>query len=169
MNIGLARNNLFKHALFAAVVTGLVGGVIAFAGIEATGVRGYQSSQQKDPAPAEFPRTTVAELKEKMAKHEKVLIIDSRGDTSYDKSEKKIAGAIRVPPNRVHIDEIESRIKDLSAREVVIYCSCSAEETSGRIALMLLAKGYKAYALKGGWYAWLEGEGPIEPKAATKD
>ena len=67
----------------------------------------------------EIPRITVDELKEKLAKNAPVFIIDSRSQGSYDNSEIKIKGAVRIP-----MDEIESRLKEIPHdREIVVYCT----------------------------------------------
>jgi hypothetical protein len=68
---------------------------------------------------SEIPRITVDELKAKLAKNAPVFIIDSRSQGSYDGSEIKIKGAVRIPA-----DEIESRLSEIPRdREVVIYCT----------------------------------------------
>jgi 3-mercaptopyruvate sulfurtransferase SseA len=67
----------------------------------------------------EIERITVEELKEKLAKNAPVFIIDSRSQGSYDGSEIKIKGALRIPA-----DEIESRLKEIPRdREIVVYCT----------------------------------------------
>src|SRR5690349_9619591 len=84
------------------------------------------ASQPSQPAQAtehktegEVPRITVDELKEKLAKKSPVFIIDSRSQGSYDNSEMKIKGSVRIPA-----DEIESRLKEIPRdREIVVYCT----------------------------------------------
>lgn len=67
----------------------------------------------------EVPRITVEELKAKLAKNAPVFIIDSRSPGSYDNSEIKIKGAVRIP-----MDEIESRLSEIPRdREIVVYCT----------------------------------------------
>src|SRR5690349_15051749 len=67
----------------------------------------------------EVARITVDELKEKLAKNAPVFIIDSRSQGSYDSSEMKIKGAVRIPA-----DEIEARLKEIPRdREIVVYCT----------------------------------------------
>ena len=69
--------------------------------------------------PAEAGRITVDELKEKIAKHEPVTIIDSRSQGSYDSTTTKIKGAIRIP-----LDEVQARLKDIPRdKEIVVYCT----------------------------------------------
>jgi 3-mercaptopyruvate sulfurtransferase SseA len=77
------------------------------------------------PTPAEhktegeIARITVDELKERLAKNASVFIIDSRSQGSYDGSEIKIKGAVRIPA-----DEIESRLSEIPRdREIVVYCT----------------------------------------------
>ena len=67
----------------------------------------------------EVPRITVEELKARLAKNAPVFIIDSRSPGSYDNSEIKIKGAVRIP-----MDEIESRLSEIPRdREIVVYCT----------------------------------------------
>ena len=67
----------------------------------------------------EVPRITVDELKEKLAKNAPVFIIDSRSQGSYDNSEMKIKGAVRISA-----DDIEARLKEIPRdREIVVYCT----------------------------------------------
>jgi hypothetical protein len=81
-----------------------------------------QASQEAPKAaaqPAEIERVTVDELKEKLAKHEPVTIIDSRSQGSYDATTTKIKGAIRIPA-----DDLQARLKDIPRdKEVVVYCT----------------------------------------------
>ena len=76
-----------------------------------------QAAEHKSEA--EVARITVDELKEKLAKNAPVFIIDSRSQGSYDNSEIKIRGAVRIPA-----DEIEARLKEIPHdREIVVYCT----------------------------------------------
>jgi hypothetical protein len=69
--------------------------------------------------PAEVERITVEELKGKLAKNEPVFIIDSRSQGSYDATETKIKGALRIP-----MDEVESRLSEIPRdKEIVTYCT----------------------------------------------
>ena len=105
-------------------------------------------------------RITVEELKQMLAKNQPVTIIDVRG-SDYDSSDSKIKGAIRVP----HGDMV-AHVKDIPRdRPVVTYCSCSSDGGALSAAQVLRENGFKnARALKGGWPAWNEAGGPIEPK-----
>jgi 3-mercaptopyruvate sulfurtransferase SseA len=126
--------NLRKYALLLMVATLALAGVAdaqratskAKKPTKATGsAPAAQSSQATPAAPAEHkteaevPRITVDELKERLAKNTPVFIIDSRSQGSYDNSEMKIKGAVRIPA-----DEIESRLGEIPRdREIVVYCT----------------------------------------------
>jgi rhodanese-related sulfurtransferase len=118
-------------------------------------------SKQEPAKPAEIERITAEELKLKLEKNEPVTIIDARSKSSYGPSDKKIKGAIRVAE-----ENVAARSKDIPRdKEVVIYCACPDDGTSVRVARHLLELGYKqARALKGGWNAWLQANGPVESK-----
>jgi 3-mercaptopyruvate sulfurtransferase SseA len=78
-----------------------------------------QAAPAEHQAEGEVPRITVEELKEKLAKNAPVFIIDSRSQGSYDGSEIKIKGAVRIP-----MDEVESRLSEIPHdRQIVVYCT----------------------------------------------
>ena len=77
------------------------------------------AQDSKAVRPQEVERITVDELKAKIAKREPVTIIDSRSQSSYEASDTKIKGAIRISA-----DEIESRLKEIPRdKEIVTYCT----------------------------------------------
>lgn len=77
------------------------------------------SEPQTTTPPGEIERITVDELKAKIAKNEPVTIIDSRSQGSYDGSNQKIKGALRIP-----MGDIESRLNEIPRdKEVVVYCT----------------------------------------------
>jgi hypothetical protein len=108
--------------------------ILAVAAIAAVGHAGVRhqppehralAAQQSTPSAApqkpegEVDRITVDELKAKFAKKEPVFIIDSRGPGSYDSSEIKIKGAVRIP-----MDQVESRLSEIPRdKEIVVYCT----------------------------------------------
>jgi len=63
-------------------------------------------------------RITQEELRDRM-NYEDMVILDVRSDAAYDKSDLKIPGAIRVPP-----DEIEKHFRDLP-KDKTIYTYCT--------------------------------------------
>ncbi len=98
----------------------------------------------------------------KLNKGEKVVILDVRSEGQYKSSAKRIKDDIRVEEAKELDDKIKAISKDL---EIVTYCSCPDEATSNYYVSLLKERGFKkAYALKGGYFAWLRIDGPIEPK-----
>ncbi len=74
-------------------------------------------AESAEPAPVD--RISVDELKRKLDRQEKVLIIDGRAGNSYLGSSVRIKGAIHIT-----VDELASRIPGLPKnREIVIYCT----------------------------------------------
>lgn len=122
--------NLKKFALLLVVATlaliGVADKLRAQSKSKAQKPAAASASQSSQTTPAaehkteaEVPRITVDELKEKFAKNAPVFIIDSRSQGSYDSSQNKIKGAVRIP-----MDEIESRLKEIPRdREIVVYCT----------------------------------------------
>jgi len=65
------------------------------------------------------PRITKEELKTKMDKGQDIILLDVRTGRSYDGSNVKIKGAMRISP-----DEVETRYKELAKdKEIVTYCT----------------------------------------------
>lgn len=66
-----------------------------------------------------IPRMSIQELKEKIDKGDRIVILDVRSGEDYSRSEYKIPGAIRIP-----IDQLKKRHTELpAAAEIVTYCS----------------------------------------------
>jgi rhodanese-related sulfurtransferase len=105
---------------------------------------------------AKVPRIAPAALKAKMDKGE-VAVIDVRAVEAYQAGH--IPGALQIPLEYV-AGEIPWFPRD---KEIVTYCSCPAEETSGHAILILRAGGLtNAAALKGGYEAWEQAGLPTE-------
>ena len=90
-----------------------------------------RAEQKKEPAAqedkdddddddeAQIKRTSVEELKQMIAGRKPVYIIDARSQPSYDKSDTKIKGAVRMPYN-----EMEPRLKEIPRdKEIILYCT----------------------------------------------
>lgn len=79
-----------------------------------------QEATAKGQSPSgEIERITVDELKAMLANHQPVTIIDARSPNSYDATETKIKGAIRMTA-----DDIALRWKEIPRdKEIVIYCT----------------------------------------------
>jgi len=66
-----------------------------------------------------IPRITKEELKAKMDKNEDLVIVDARAEDSYNLSNQKIKGSIRIT-----LDELEKVIKNPPVgKEIITYCT----------------------------------------------
>jgi rhodanese-related sulfurtransferase len=104
---------------------------------------------------------TPEELKTKMAKNEPVAIVDLRGSSLYAQSDTKIKGSVHTK-----VRKIGYRLRELPRdREVITYCACSADQAAIIAAQALLENGFKRVrVLRGGWNAWLQAGGPVQPR-----
>jgi rhodanese-related sulfurtransferase len=114
-----------------------------------------------DPDGVAKDRITIQQLKQKLDNKEEVVILDVRGNPDYRHSLVKLPGAIRIP-----YEEVAERLKELPKdKEIVTYCACVNESTSGAVAQTLLDHGFKsAKALIGGFDKWEAAGYPVEPK-----
>lgn len=96
---------------------------------------------------------TPEQLKAALAR-EKVRLIDVRSAKSYGESSLDLLGAYRIDPER----PVET-LFDLGldkAASLALFCTCPAEETSGRAVQVLKEAGWEAAApVIGGWDALL--------------
>jgi rhodanese-related sulfurtransferase len=109
---------------------------------------------------------SATELKDKLARNERVTIIDVRATSSYAESTDKIKGAIHVKlrrlRSRLQVPPFKSIPRD---SEVVTYCACEDDEASVRAAQILIDAGFtRVRALKGGWEMWRKIKGPVEQR-----
>lgn len=115
-------------------------------------------TKQEQLVPVEF--ITPDELKGKIAKSEPVAIVDLRASNLYAQSDKTIMGSVHTKVRRV-----AHRLREVPRdREVITYCACPADEAAIIAARALLANGFKRVrVLKGGWNAWLQVGGQVQP------
>ena len=106
-------------------------------------------------------RVTPEEVARRMAQGEELLILDARSRQAYRLSPVRILGAQRLPPSEPHV-----ALKDLpSDKPAIIYCDQRGEATSGRMARLLLERGWSnVQVLRGGFEAWLRAGYPVETK-----
>ena len=93
---------------------------------------------------------------------EPMVFVDARNAKAWAESDRKIPGAIRVSADDVesHLDEIDK------TATVIAYCTCPSEESSVQVAQTLSDNGYsRAFALRGGFDAWVAAEYPVETKS----
>jgi rhodanese-related sulfurtransferase len=100
-------------------------------------------------------------VKERMDRGEPLVFLDTRAPEAWDKSDVKIAGAIRVPP-----DKVEQHLKEIPRDHTIItYCTCPHEASSARVALSLMIHDWKnVHPLYGGFEAWRQAGSPVESK-----
>lgn len=105
---------------------------------------------------------TAEELLAKINKGQKVVILDVRSEGQYKSSSNHIKDDIRVEETK----ELDEKLKNISKEsEIVTYCSCPDESTSNYYVGLLKERGFKkSFALKGGYFAWVRIDGPMESK-----
>ena len=109
------------------------------------------------------PRITREELKLRLDDPGSApVVLDVRLKYPYEHSTVKLPGAIRVSPKQPDLSAIPA------GRDVVAYDSDPDELVSSNIAAMLIRRGYRASALKGGINDWMEAKLPVETKPAPK-
>jgi rhodanese-related sulfurtransferase len=99
------------------------------------------------------------ELKGMLDDGQKVYIVDLRHPLDYLPDPRVLPGAMRFSPAAIaaHKDEIP---RD---RDVVLYCTCPSEATSGKVALQLRKLGvYRVRPLRGGFDEWKKLGYPLE-------
>ena len=113
----------------------------------------------KQGQPVEF--ITAEELKTKIAKNETPAILDLRSENSWEQSDKTIKGSLHTK-----VRKVAWRLREVPRdREVITYCACPADEAAIIAARNLVTYGFKRVrVLKGGWNAWLQAAGQVEPR-----
>lgn len=100
---------------------------------------------------------TIAEVKAKIARGEKLDLIDVREDHEWDAG--RIQGATHIGRGVLERD-IEAKIPDLDT-EIILYCGGGFR--SALAADMLQQMGYtRVYSMDGGWRGWREAGGAVE-------
>lgn len=143
-------------AVLAAIVA--ASGTLTFAGQSVASPATKPQTKQEQLVPVEF--ITPDELKTKVTKNEPVTIVDVRAPNIYAQSDKTIKGSVYTKVRRVAY-----RLREIPHdREIITYCSCPADEAAIIAARALLANGFKRVrVLKGGWNAWLQVGGQVQP------
>jgi len=102
-----------------------------------------KTADSKDSADAAKQQMTAKDLKARLDKGEKVIIIDAR----HDLGGQILKGAIHVPS-----DKLDDWAKDADKSAVIVtYCTCPHDEAADAEMLRLLQMGFKnAYSLTGG-------------------
>jgi len=102
-----------------------------------------------------------AEEAKKLSENGKAIIVDVRGTDAYKMTH--IKGALDVSLNKLESGDFKDLPKD---KQIIAYCTCPAEQSSGRAATLLQQNGFKsAAALVGGLHAWEAAGGATEKSA----
>lgn len=146
-----------RIGVLAATLVACVTTTFAYQTVDVPGVK--PQGKQEQLVQVEF--IAPEELKTKIAKNEDVAIVDLRGPSLYSQSDTKIKGSVHTK-----VRKIAYRLRELPRdREVITYCACPADEAAIVAAQALLASGFKRVrVLKGGWNAWLQAGGPVQPR-----
>jgi len=108
-------------------------------------------------AKAHVRETNVQEVKARMDKGEKLILVDVREDNEVARG--RIPGAIHLGKGVIERD-IEKTIPDTGA-EIILYCGGGFR--SALVAESLKKMGYaNAVSMDGGWRVWVESGYPTE-------
>jgi rhodanese-related sulfurtransferase len=103
----------------------------------------------------------------KAADHDRLIVIaDVRSHGYYDPGMQRIKNSIRVEPSRLREELVALREFMAPECEIYLYCSCSHEATSVRVAYMLEQENCSTKVIQGGLKAWIKAGGPLEPVPA---
>jgi membrane protein DedA with SNARE-associated domain len=153
--------------LFSDFLGRLIDGYVAFGhvvgwviGIGVAAYFGYQAwvwyaASRRSPV-------TMISPKEAFRRQPEASIFDARSHGYYDQDTTRIAGSRRLEPNSLDQGELELP-RD---REIILYCTCAREATSGGVARVLAERGYKVSVIQGGLRAWKKAGLPLEPVPA---
>jgi membrane protein DedA with SNARE-associated domain/rhodanese-related sulfurtransferase len=109
------------------------------------------------------PLVEPAEAARKVA-HENAVIYDVRSHGYYDPKATRVRGSIRLDPNALRQMKLEIPVD----RQIYLYCTCTGEATSARVANELLSKGVRVAVIRGGLRSWKRAGLPLEPIPAEE-
>lgn len=134
--------------------------------VTAGGVKGHSQAKVNQPESPAVEFITAEELKAKVARNERVTIVDVRSTGSYTGSDDTIKGAIHVKLRRLKSRLAYPPLKNAPRDgELITYCACPSDDSSVYAAQVFLAAGFKRVrVLKGGWQEWLKAGGQVEPR-----
>ena len=111
-----------------------------------------------DDAKTRVRETNVDEVKKRMDRRDKFILVDVREESEYGKDH--LPGAIHLGKGVIERD-IEARVPELNA-EMILYCGGGFR--SALAADNLQKMGYtNVISMDGGWRAWVEAGYPTEP------
>jgi len=99
------------------------------------------------------------ELKEMLDLGQHVFIVDLRHPLDYLPDPRVLPGAVRISPEAI----AANRDRIPRDRDIVLYCTCPSEATSGKVALTLRKHGiHRVRPLRGGFDEWKRQGLPLE-------
>lgn len=111
-----------------------------------------------DDAKRRIPEISVEETRARLAREKGIVFIDVREDNEWEASHA--TGAIHIGKGIIERD-IEKHVPDKNAT-LILYCGGGYRSALAADALRLM--GYiKVYSMAGGWRAWNDAGGEIEP------
>ena len=136
----------FRNAMLATMlITAVAGAASAQTNKHSHpgGANATRAADSKDSADSVKQQMTAKDLKARLDKGDKVIIIDAR----HELGGQIIKGAIHVPS-----DKLDDWAKDADKSAVIVtYCTCPHDEAADAEMLKLLQMGFKnAYSLTGG-------------------
>jgi rhodanese-related sulfurtransferase len=105
-------------------------------------------------------KLTAGEVKGRMDRGERFAFVDVRRLDEGNESASRLPGAIRMATDEVeqHLDQVPQ------GRTIITYGDSPTEESSTRVALELMRRGFlNVHPLIGGLDAWRRAGGPVEP------
>ncbi len=163
-------------------ITGVVVVMSVFIhGVSATPLAGWYARQIQDAASTlkeeressftglfdanaeDIPRISTQAAYDLMLGGKRPILLDVRARNHYERDAAQIPGSVRTTPDMVR-EWADALPEADRARPVIAYCDCPAEESAGRVARQLRARGMDAYALTGGYLAWEADSLPLEAK-----
>jgi rhodanese-related sulfurtransferase len=115
-----------------------------------------------EPDADEIIRIKPDELAALLTSKNPPIVLDVRARAHHDRDDAQIPGSIRVLPDQIR----EWAADQQQGKVIVAYCSCPDEASSGRVSRQLIALGFDARALQGGYEAWRE-DYPVEPNGSV--
>lgn len=148
-----------KKRIAVVILAVAVCGTITFAHQKPDAQREKSPGKPEQPATIEF--ITAEELKVKIANNEPLAILDLRAESAYSQSNNTIKGSLHTK-----VRKVVTRLRDAPRdKEIITYCACPSDEAAAIAARSLMASGFKRVrVLKGGWNAWLQAGGQVEPR-----
>src|SRR3979411_3387140 len=108
-------------------------------------------------AKARVPETDVEDVKRRIDKGDKFVLVDVREDNEWAKGH--LPGAVHLSKGIIERD-IENAVPDKNA-EIILYCGGGFP--SALAADNLQKMGYThVVSMDGGWRGWLDAKGPVE-------